>query len=208
MVRTVEKFIVVEVVVQNFTFEKTSLEGAFIIIPFYADDERGFFEKKFERRIFFEHGIDMNISETNTSRSKKGVIRGLHFQFTFPQAKLVGVDNGTIYDVIVDLRKDSKTFGQHEGFELSEDNRKLLYVPKGFAHGLITLSDTALVSYLCDGKYSREHDSGIFWNDESLNVDWRLDEIGGIENVIVSEKDKNLQRFEDYKVINKFMMGE
>lgn len=184
---------------QNFEFKNTSLNDAILITPFLADDERGFFKKKFERNIFHKHGIDISISEVNISKSKKGVIRGLHFQNEYPQAKLIGADVGKIYDVIVDLRRNSSTYGKWEGFELSEENKRLLYVPKGFAHGFITLSDTALVSYFCDGDYEKEYDSGIIWNDKKLNIEWRLDEIGGIEKAILSEKDKKLQSFKDYE---------
>lgn len=180
---------------QSFKFEKTSLDDAYLITPFLAYDERGFFQKKFERSIYKENGITMNISETNISKSKKGVIRGLHFQTVSPQAKLVSVDVGRIFDVIVDLRKNSNTYGKWERFELSEDNKNILYVPKGFAHGFITLSDTALVSYLCDGDYLKEYDSGIIWNDKDLRIDWKLEEIGGIDKVILSEKDKSLNSF-------------
>ncbi len=174
------------------------MEGAYLITPFLADDERGFFQKKYERNIYKDNGIEMNISETNISKSRMGVVRGLHFQTKYPQAKLVSVDVGRIYDVIVDLRKDSKTYGKWEGFDLSSDNKNLLYVPKGFAHGFITFSDIALVSYLCDVDYVKEYDSGIYWNDKDLNIDWKLDEIGGIEKIILSEKDGKLQNFIKY----------
>ena len=183
---------------QNFKFEKTSLEGAYIIKPFLAEDERGFFQKKFEKNIFYKNGIELNISETNISKSKKGVVRGLHFQTKYPQVKLVGVDFGRIFDVIVDLRKDSKTYGKWEGFELSDENKSLLYVPKGFAHGFIAFSEIAIVSYLCDGEYLKDYDSGILWSDMDLNIDWKLENIGGINNVIISEKDKKMQSFREY----------
>lgn len=184
---------------QNFSIEKTDIEDLVLINPFLYDDQRGFFIKNFEKNIFKENDIDFSISESFTSKSMRGVIRGLHFQENYPQTKLVGVSVGTIYDVVVDLRKKSKTYGHWRGFELSEHNNKILYVPKGFAHGFIALSDIALVSYFCDGEYIKEYDSGIVWNDADLNIDWNLEEIGGAERIIISEKDKKLQTFRDFK---------
>lgn len=187
---------------QQFSFEESEIRDFKIINPFYADDDRGVFLKFFEKDIFKEHGINMEIVyESSESISKKGVIRGLHFQTSDPQAKLVRVSYGKILDVVVDLRKDSKTFGKHHSEILSDVNKKIFYVPRGFAHGFICLSEVAIVSYLCDGKYCKSTDGGILWNDDDLNIDWHLDEV---DKVIISEKDKNLQSFKKFCENNTF----
>ncbi len=187
---------------QNFSIEKTDIEDLVLINPFIYNDQRGFFIKNFEKNIFRENDIGFGISESFTSKSTRGVIRGLHFQENDPQAKLISVSIGTIHDVVVDLRKNSKTYGLWRGFELSEHNNKVLYVPRGFAHGFITLSNIAIVSYFCDGEYKKEYDSGIVWNDSDLNIDWKLETVGGADRIIISEKDKKLQTFRDFKGFN------
>lgn len=182
---------------QRFEFNQTTLNDAFLITPFKVEDERGFFKKKFEKDIFLEHGIEFSLSESNVSQSQKGTLRGLHYQFKQPQAKLVSVDIGCIYDVIVDIRKGSSTYLKWEMFELSSENQKLLYVPKGFLHGFITISNIALVSYNCDGKYLPEFDGGFRYDDKAFSIDWKLDLIGGKDNLIVSEKDLNFTEFKE-----------
>lgn len=181
---------------QKFQFNKTTLEDAYLIQPFKVEDERGFFKKKFEKDVFIENGIEFTLNENNVSQSQKGTLRGLHHQKPHPQAKLVSVDIGCIYDVVVDIRKDSPSYLKWEMFELSSENHNLLYVPKGFLHGFITISDIALVSYSCDGKYLPEYDGGYRYDDKAFSVDWKLEEIGGKENLIVSQKDLN---FSEYK---------
>lgn len=177
-----------ERIMKRFFFENTKIEGLMKVNPFYVEDERGYFLKNYEKEIFMENGIYGDIDEQFESLSKKGVIRGLHFQSKYPQDKLVRAIKGKIFDVAVDLRKDSKTFGQWEGFWLSEDNKNMLLVPKGCAHGFLAVSDEALVSYTCIGKFLSEFDTGIIWNDKDLKISWPLDLI---ENLIISERDKS-----------------
>lgn len=181
---------------QQFSFEETSIKDLKIINPFYADDERGIFLKYFEKDIFREQEINIEAAyEANESISKKGVIRGLHFQISNPQAKLLRVPYGKILDVVVDLRKNSKTFGKHHSELLSDENKKILYVPKGFAHGFICLSEIAIVSYLCDSKYSKGTDGGILWNDKDLKINWQIENVG---ELIISNKDRELQSFKEF----------
>lgn len=181
---------------KSFRFENTSIEGLKLIYPFFAPDERGYFMKTYERGIFKENGIDMGNAEDMTSYSKKGVLRGLHFQTKYSQDKLIRVYRGEVYDVAVDLRKDSPTFGKWEGFYLSGENRLGLYIPNGFAHGYLALSDEVIFSYRCGQLYYPDFDTGIRWNDEVLKVAWPLERV---EEIIVSEKDSKLQSFNDFE---------
>lgn len=160
-----------------------------LISPFFAQDERGALAKTFEKRFFLEAGIDSTIREVLYSFSHKGVLRGLHFQREHSQDKLVQVLVGAAYDVAVDLRAGSPTFGKWEGFELTAENRRLLYIPRGFAHGFLALEEGTLFSYLCGDQYDPQTDGGIRWNDPDVGVDWPLDRVG---RVIVSEKDASL----------------
>ena len=172
-----------------FEFLQTSLEELTLITPFFAPDARGYLSKPFEKSIFAEHGIELTPWEELRSCSHKGVLRGLHFQRRHSQDKLVQVLHGAVYDVAVDLRKGSKTFGKWEGFYLTAENRQMLYIPKGFAHGFLALEDDTLFSYLCGDRYDSEADSGIRWNDPHLAIDWPLDRV---ERLIVSDKDTAL----------------
>jgi len=181
---------------KEFSFEKLDIEGLMIINPFFCEDNRGFFSKSFEKDIFFKAGLDINIQEEFESLSKKGVIRGLHFQTKESQSKIVKALSGEIYDVAVDLRKDSKTYGQWRGVFLSESNKKSLYVPGGCAHGFLTVSEFALVSYRCTGKYFKEYDTGIKWNDSDIAIDWPKNMVG---DIIVSERDRELQSFKEFE---------
>ena len=181
---------------QQFSFETTSIRDLMIIHPFYMEDERGFFLKSFEKEIFWQNGIKTEIFEDFESYSIKGVLRGLHFQTEKPQAKLVRALTGTIYDVAVDLRKTSKTFGKWHAEILSVDNHKAFFIPKGFAHGFLVLSDNALVSYKCEGAFLKETDTGIVWNDPELKIDWPTNQV---DEIIVSEKDRRLQTFSHFK---------
>lgn len=188
---------------QQFSSEDTEIQDLKIINTFYADDDRGIFLKYFERDVFKEYGINLEtVYEANESVSKKGVIRGLHFQSSNPQAKILRVPYGKVLDIVVDLRKDSKTFGKNHSEILSDENKKIFFIPKGFAHGFICLSEIAIVSYLCDSKYSKRTDCGIIWNDKDLNIDWHLNMV---EKIIVSEKDKNLQSFKEFCEKYKFL---
>jgi len=167
--------------------------GVKVIQPFSVEDNRGYFLKSFEKDMYAGWGMKSCVNEMIESYSKKGVIRGLHFQADGPQAKMVRALKGEIRDVAVDLRKDSETFGQHVVVPLSGETCETVYVPDGFAHGYEVLSDEALVIYLCDGKYSKESDGGIRWNDPEIGVDWVT------KDPIVSEKDAALQSFEEFK---------
>lgn len=182
---------------QKFEFNKTTLEDAYLIKPFRVEDERGFFKKKFEKDVFLENGIEFEVNEIFVSESQKGTLRGLHHQTKDPQAKLVSVDAGEILDIIVDIRKDSKTYLKWESFKLSSTNHDQLYVPKGFIHGFLTLSNTALVSYTCHGKFLAEYDNGYRYDDIAFNIDWQLDLIGGEQNLIVSQKDLNFDLYKE-----------
>lgn len=174
-------------------FIKTKFKDAYLIKPQVFKDERGFFLESYSRKIFFENGIEADFIQDNHSKSlKKGVLRGLHFQNPpMAQAKLVRVTKGAVLDVIVDIRKNSETFGQWQGFELSAENFSMLFVPRGFAHGFITLEDDTEFQYKCDNYYSKENEGGIVWNDPDLNIKWM------IEDPILSEKDRILPEFSD-----------
>jgi dTDP-4-dehydrorhamnose 3,5-epimerase len=177
----------------KFELIKTSLKDAFIINPQVFKDERGFFLESYTKKDFQELGLKNYFIQDNHSLSvEKGVLRGLHFQNSpFAQTKLVRVTRGKVFDVIVDLRHDSETFGKWEGFELSSSNFQMLFIPKGFAHGFITLEENTEFQYKCDDYYNKESEGGIIWSDPDLNIDWQ------IKNPILSEKDKLLPRFKD-----------
>jgi dTDP-4-dehydrorhamnose 3,5-epimerase len=174
--------------------EKTSLEGALLIKPKVFKDERGFFMESYSKKKLKELGIEADFVMDNHSKSvTKGVLRGLHYQKPpYTQAKLVRVTKGAVYDVIVDLRKDSITFGKWEGFELTTDNFMMLFVPKGFAHGFCTLEDDTEFQYKCDNEYEPASEGGIIWNDPTLNITWP------IENPVLSEKDSKAQEFKNF----------
>lgn len=183
--------------IQKFAFEQTKIQGLIKVTPFRADDVRGYFTKDYSKEIFEEHGISHNLEEVFYTTSHKGVIRALHFQREKQQPKLVRCIYGHVYDVVVDLRKDSKTFRQWLGFELSGENGREILVPKGCAHGYLVLEES-IVSYKCAEKFYGEYDDGILWNDKDIHVDWPLDLIGGQDHVILAEKDRNLQTFAEF----------
>ena len=184
--------------IEKFEFKETPLKGSYLIRPFYATDERGGFIKDYNIDEFKKHSIDHELKEVFYTISHKGVIRATHFQLGHQQAKLVRCIKGKVYDVIVDLRKDSETFGKWVGYELSEDNRKELYVPQFFGHGYLVLEES-IVSYKCDEVFYGEGDSGIMYNDPEIGIEWPFDLIGGEEKLIISDKDKKLMSFEEYK---------
>jgi len=155
--------------VKTFSFEKTGLEGLIKICPFISEDGRGCFIKDYAHELFKNNGIELELKEVFYTYSKKGVVRAIHFQEVKEQAKLVRVIKGKIYDIAVDLRPDSKTFGDWLGFCLSDENHEELYIPGGFGHGYLVLEDS-IVSYKCDEKFYAEHDSGIIWNDADIDV--------------------------------------
>ncbi|EAY29774.1 dTDP-4-dehydrorhamnose 3,5-epimerase [Microscilla marina] len=175
-------------------FTETPLKDLWLFEPRIFEDDRGYFYESFNQNEFTKAtGITSPFIQDNHSFSKKGVLRGLHFQKPpHAQAKLIKVIQGTIWDVVVDLRKDSPTFSQHLGFELSAGNKKQLYVPQGFAHGFIVLSDSAEVLYKCDNFYAPQAESGIIYNDSDLAIDWKIDS----SNIIISEKDAVLATFQ------------
>ncbi|WP_375241556.1 dTDP-4-dehydrorhamnose 3,5-epimerase [Lacinutrix sp.] len=174
---------------------ETKLKGCYIIEPKIFKDKRGYFFESFNTKSFQELlKTDTIFIQDNESLSTKGVLRGLHYQTgEHAQAKLVRVVKGKVLDVAVDLRQNSKTFGKHVSIELTEDNKKQLFVPRGFAHGFIVLSDTAIFSYKCDNYYNKASEQGIIFNDKDLNIDWKLPE----SECIISEKDATLPTFKN-----------
>lgn len=177
------------------TVIETKLQGCFIIEPVIFEDKRGYFFETFNERKFNE-ALNLNIHfiQDNESFSAKGVLRGLHYQIgDFAQAKLVRVVKGSVLDIAVDIRLESPTFGQFVSIELSEENKKQIFVPRGFAHGFVVLSETAILSYKCDNFYNKESEEGIIYNDSTLNIDWKLPE----DSLIISEKDIALPTLED-----------
>ncbi|MBQ5333187.1 MAG: dTDP-4-dehydrorhamnose 3,5-epimerase [Oscillospiraceae bacterium] len=185
----------------GFSFEKMNIEGAYIINSFFSEDNRGSFVKNFEKDIYEEHGIHFECNEFFISHSTKNVIRGMHFQLYHPQAKLVSVISGKVFDVIVDLREESSTFGQWRGVYLSNENRTSLYIPRGCAHGFMSLSDDSIVSYNCDGKYDKETDTGILYCDPDIAVEWPIMDI---KNAVLGSRDKKLMTFREFKSNCKF----
>lgn len=183
--------------IEKFKFEESDLKGAYIIQPFYATDERGGFIKDYNIDEFKVRGIEHELKEVFYTISHRGVIRAIHFQLGHPQAKLVRCVKGHIWDVTVDLRKDSDTFGQWRAYDLSEENRKELYIPGSFGHGYLVLEES-VVSYKCGEVFYAEGDSGIMYNDPDIGIEWPFELIGGEENLIVSEKDRKLMRFREY----------
>ena len=184
--------------ITKFDFQELDLKGAFKIQPFYATDERGGFVKDYNIDMFKANGIEHELKEVFYTISKKGVIRATHFQLVKQQAKLVRCISGHVYDVIVDLRPDSPTFGQWRGFDLTGENQVELYIPQYFGHGYLVLDDS-VVSYKCGEVFYGEGDSGIMYNDSDINIQWPFEKIGGIENMIISDKDKDLMSFKEYK---------
>ncbi len=178
-------------------FIKTELQGCVIIEPKVFGDQRGYFFESFNQKQFEENVGDVNFVQDNESRSSYGVLRGLHFQLPpYNQAKLVRCIEGEVLDVAVDIRKDSPTFGQHVVVKLSDDNKRQLFVPRGFAHGFVVLSKSAIFSYKVDNWYAPEHDSGIAWNDPQLNIDWQID----LSAILLSEKDKCLKEIAETEI--------
>lgn len=184
---------------QNFEFMELELKGAYLIKPFYSTDNRGGLIKDYNEEVFLAHGVKHELKEVFYTISKKGVIRATHFQLVKQQAKLVRCISGHIYDVIVDLRPDSPTFGQWRGFHLTGDNTNMLLVPEFFGHGYLVIDDS-IVSYKCAEGFYAEGDSGIMYNDIDIGIAWPYDLIGGADNLILSDKDKSLMSFKDYVI--------
>ena len=185
------------------TVETCPIEGLKVITPAVFGDERGYFMETYNYNDFKEAGIDLTFVQDNQSSSRKGVLRGLHFQINHPQVKIVRVVSGEVFDVAVDLRPGSPTFGRYFGITLSEENKKMVYIPEGFGHGCLALEENTTFYYLCSQDYQPGYDTGIRWDDETLHISWPLDRI---EKVIVSEKDRNLGSFLDMK--EKLLKGQ
>lgn len=183
--------------IQKFEFEETEIKGLIKVTPFNADDIRGCFTKDYSKEVFEANGITHNLEEVFYTTSYKGVIRALHFQREKQQPKLVRCIYGHVYDVVVDLRKDSPTFKKWLGFDLVGKEHNEILVPGGCAHGYLVLEDS-IVSYKCGEKFYGEYDDGIMWNDPDINVQWPLELIGGEENLILADKDRNLQSFTEF----------
>ena len=169
----------------NFLFTETKLAGMYVIEPKRYDDRRGYSMEIYKKADFDAAGLAYDFVQDNQSGSRKGVLRGLHFQRTHPQAKLVHVLRGAVFDVAVDLRKGSGTYGEWTGVLLSDENRKQLLIPRGFAHGFLVMSDYAEFAYKCDDFYHPEDEGGVIWNDPDIGVEWPED-----GEIILSEKDK------------------
>lgn len=180
--------------IQRFEFHPTPIEGLIEVTPFNADDVRGSFTKDYSKEVFEANGITHDLAEVFYTTSHKGVIRALHFQRVMQQPKLVRCIWGHVWDVAVDLRKNSPTFKQWQAFDLTRENRREVLIPAGCAHGYLVLEES-VVSYKCAEKFYGEYDDGILWDDPDIAVAWPLERIGGRENVILAEKDKNLQSF-------------
>ena len=180
-------------------FIPTKLQGCYIIEPKIIQDERGYFMESFNEKTF-QNGVEQAVHfvQDNQSFSSKGVLRGLHYQTgEYAQAKLVRVLQGEVLDVAVDIRPDSPTFGQYEAVILSGENQKQFFVPRGFAHGFLVLSETATFFYKCDNFYNKESEGGIIYNDENININWQF----SLEDLIISEKDKVQPTIENAKKV-------
>lgn len=184
-----------EKIIGNFKFITTDIEGVFIIEPKKYGDNRGYFMETYKEESFKVAGLDYKFVQDNQSKSKKGVLRGLHFQKKFPQAKLVRVLEGEVFDVAVDLRKESKTYGKWVGVVLSDKNNKQFMIPRGFAHGFVVLSETAIFAYKCDEVYHPEDEGGIMWNDPEVGIVWPYN-----GEILLSEKDKLYKSLKESKV--------
>ena len=177
----------------NFTFTKTSIEGVIIVDVKAYGDSRGYFMETYKKPDFVTGGIDVDFVQDNQSSSTKGVLRGLHFQINHPQSKLVRVVSGEVFDVAVDLREGSPTYGKWEGTILSAENKRQFFIPRGFAHGFLVLSDTAEFCYKCDDIYHPNDEGGLMWNDPAIGIEWPAlqgDDTFDESKIILSDKDK------------------
>lgn len=182
----------------NFTFTQTSIEGVIIVDTKKFGDERGYFMETYKKPDFLAGGIEPEFVQDNQSASVRGVLRGLHFQINHPQSKLVRVVKGEVFDVAVDLRPQSPTYGKWEGAVLSAENRRQLFIPKGFAHGFLVLSDVAEFCYKCDDVYHPDDEGGLMWNDPAIGIEWPPlsgDDAFDPSKIVLSEKDKHHPAF-------------
>lgn len=185
----------------NFTFTETSIEGVFVIDAKPYGDERGYFMETYKRPDFVAGGIDVDFVQDNQSSSTRGVLRGLHFQIEHSQSKLVRVVSGEVFDVVVDLREGSSTYGKWESAVLSAVNKRQLFIPRGFAHGFLVLTDTAEFCYKCDDVYHPGDEGGLMWNDLAIGIEWpplQGDEVFDEGKIILSEKDRVYSSLETY----------
>lgn len=175
-------------------FVKSEIEGLVIIEPKVFKDDRGYFFESYNKKRLADNGIDIDFVQDNQSLSQKGVLRGLHFQNPpYAQTKLVNVIKGSVLDIAVDIRKNSKTYGEYFAVELSEENKKILFIPEGFAHGFLALENDTIFSYKCSNYYSKESEGSLLWNDKTLNIDW------GTKKPILSEKDNIAPAFNKFE---------
>ncbi len=182
----------------NFKKIETSIDGVYIIEPTVFGDNRGYFMETYSKKEFEEIGLNYDFVQDNQSKSKKGVLRGLHFQKENTQAKLVRVIKGEVFDVAVDLRPGSKTYGKWEGVILSAVNKKMFMIPKGFAHGFLVLSDEAEFTYKCDDVYNPNAEGGLRWNDSDVSIDWPLGDMK-VSDLLTSEKDSKWPSLKELK---------
>jgi dTDP-4-dehydrorhamnose 3,5-epimerase len=180
-----------------FKFVKTEIAGLTVIEPHIANDDRGCYKKYYEEEIYAANGITAHFTESSDITSRKGALRGIHFQTESSQAKLLHVIRGTIYDVAVDLRRSSSTFGKWKAFVLEESDPKVIYIPEGFAHGFLALEENTVFSYQSSGRYMPAFCGGIAWNDETLNIPWPIDKTDGL---ILSEKDRHNLTLCEYRL--------
>lgn len=180
----------------KFKFIETKIKDLYVIEPTVFGDDRGYFMESYSKKEFFDAGLKMEFVQDNESKSKRGVLRGLHFQTKCTQGKLVRVIKGEVFDVAVDLREGSPTYGIWEGAFVSEENKKQFYVPEGFAHGFLVMSKEAIIVYKCTDYYAPEYDGGIAWNDSDIAIEWPLN---GMEPLL-SEKDKKLKPLRDQNI--------
>lgn len=179
----------------NFTFTETKIKGVYIIDVKTYGDHRGYFFETYKESDFAAAGLEYKFVQDNQSSSRKGVLRGLHFQKNYPQAKLVRVIKGEVFDVAVDLRKDSETYGQWVGVLLSEENKRQFMIPRGFAHGFVVVSDYAEFAYKCDELYHPEDEGGLLWNDPDVAIEWP-----NVGEIILSDKDKKSPTLSESKI--------
>ena len=182
------------------TVETCHIEGLKVITPSVYGDERGYFMETYNYNDFKEAGIDQNFVQDNQSASKMGVLRGMHFQINYPQDKLVRVIKGEVFDAVIDLREDSKTFGQWHGVRLSAENKKQFFIPKGFAHGFLVLSEYAEFAYKCTDFYNPNDEGGLLWSDSEIGIQWPVSD--GME-LTISAKDQAWKGIADYKAAKK-----
>lgn len=187
-----------KITVENCSVDGVEIEGLKVITPSVFGDERGYFMESYNYNDFAAAGIDCKFVQDNQSSSKKGVLRGLHFQINFPQDKLVRVVSGEVFDVAVDLREGSKTYGKWYGVRLSAENKKQFFIPKNFAHGFIVLSESAEFCYKCTDFYHPNDEGGLLWSDPEIGVDWPMPEGMTKEDLTISDKDQKWNGIKDY----------